>query len=96
MKKEYKDIFNKCQSHFIEPFYQIPRSHLIFKQYSARLLEHFNHLYFTPISYEDQMFAHEQAYIRSVKKFEEKVNKYFLETSAYIELAENSFHDILN
>jgi hypothetical protein len=41
----------------------MPRTILIFKQYSDHLLDYLNHSYFTPLSYKDQLQTLEQVQI---------------------------------
>ena len=122
IKNEHQGIFDKVQSRLMAPPYQIPRTNSIFKQYSSRLLDHFNQSYFAPIPYKDQLLAHEQAhiaqsirdkikkhnlmlrvvdkgnsfYIGSAKNFEQKVQKYFTDTNAFVSLSENPFDNVFN
>jgi hypothetical protein len=98
------------------------RTDPIFKEYSNHLLDYFNHCYFTPLSYKDQLQTLEQAqivgsirqiinnmdliirltdkgknfYIGLTSEFEKKVEKFFLDTNAFMELSSNPFNEILD
>ncbi|CAF0855175.1 unnamed protein product [Didymodactylos carnosus] len=63
VKDEHKDIYTKIKNHLVEYPHCIPRTKPIFDQYSAHLLDYFNHCYCTPLSYKDQLQTLEQAQI---------------------------------
>ncbi|CAF4964931.1 unnamed protein product [Rotaria sp. Silwood1] len=120
--KEHKKINDAVQHHLISPPHRVPLTSLILTTYSNELLNYFNHSYFAPISYQDQLRAIEQAttatsirrklekfnlilritdkghnfYVGSMIEFEKKVQKFFQDTNAFIELTENPFNEILN
>jgi hypothetical protein len=101
-------------------YQRMPKTAPILTQYSNHLLNHLNQCYFTPVSYKDQLQAHEQAtiaksirnkiqkrqlilrltdksnnfYIGSKIEFEKKVEKYFSDTNAFLELTYNPFNEI--
>ena len=122
MKNQHKEFYNKIKNHLVEYPHCIPRTKPIFDQYSAHLLDYFNHCYFTSLSYKDQLQTLEQAqtvasirqiiknmgliirltdkghnfYIGSANEFEKKVDKFFAETNAFIELSYNPYNEILD
>ncbi|CAF4247631.1 unnamed protein product, partial [Rotaria sordida] len=122
MENEYKKINDKVQHHLISLPHNIPLKSLVLKTYSNDLLNYFNHSYFVPLSYKDQVRTVEQAktaasirrkieksdlilrttekgynfYVGSKIEFEKKVEKFFQETNAFMELTENPFNEILD
>ena len=68
LKRNIKTFIKKVE-HNLSSYYHVPRTASIFKQYSNHLLNHFNHCYFAPLSYKDQLQALEQAQIiASIRK----------------------------
>ncbi|CAF1508153.1 unnamed protein product [Rotaria magnacalcarata] len=63
IKNQHKDIYSKVENHLTGHPYRIPRNNTIFKQYSDHLLAYFNQIYFSPLSYKDQLISREQAQI---------------------------------
>ncbi len=122
IKDEHNDISNKVKKHLVETPYRIPPNNSIFDRYSQQLQDYFNHSYFTPLSYKDQLQALEQAhivksireiiknmnlvirltdkghnfYIGLASEFEKKVEQFFRDTNAFIELSYNPFNEILD
>ncbi|CAF4696475.1 unnamed protein product, partial [Rotaria sp. Silwood2] len=122
IEKEHKKINDAVQHHLISPPHHVPLTSLILTTYSNELLNYFNHSYFAPISYQDQLRAIEQAttaisirrkleksnlilritdkghnfYVGSMIEFEKKVQKFFQDTNAFVELTQNPFNEILN
>lgn len=122
MKNQHKEFYNKIKNHLVEYPHCIPRTKPIFDQYSAHLLDYFNHCYFTSLSYKDQLQTLEQAqtvasirqiiknmgliirltdkghnfYIGLASEFEKKAEKFFSDTSAFIELSDNPFNELFD
>ncbi|CAM4819894.1 unnamed protein product [Rotaria magnacalcarata] len=63
IKNEHKDIYSKVENHLTDYPHRIPRNNAIFKQYSDHLLAYLNQIYFSPLSYKDQLMSREQAQI---------------------------------
>jgi hypothetical protein len=61
VKNQHKEFYTKIQNHLVEYPHCISRTKPIFDQYSAHLLDYFNHCYFTPLSYKGQLQTLEQA-----------------------------------
>ncbi|CAF4397787.1 unnamed protein product, partial [Rotaria magnacalcarata] len=59
----HKDIYSKVENHLTDYPHRIPRNNAIFKQYSDHLLAYLNQIYFSPLSYKDQLMSREQAQI---------------------------------
>jgi len=122
VKNQHKEFYTKIKNHLVEYPHCIPRTKPIFDQYSAHLLDYFNHCYFTPLSYKDQLQSLEQAqivrsirqtiknmgliirltdkghnfYIGLASEFEKKAEKFFSDTSAFIELSDNPFNELFD
>ncbi|CAF1513519.1 unnamed protein product, partial [Rotaria magnacalcarata] len=63
IKNQHKDIYSKVENHLTDYPHRIPRNNAIFKQYSDHLLAYLNQIYFSPLSYKDQLMSREQAQI---------------------------------
>ena len=69
IRNEHKDIFTKVQNYLASYPYYVPPTASILRDYSNCLLDYFNHSYFTPLSYYDQIQATEQIHLTtSIRK----------------------------
>lgn len=122
IENQHKDIYKKIHDHLSNYPHHIPRNNAIFKKYSDHLLDYLNDIYFSPLSYKDQLMSLEQTeivgsirriiknmnliirvtdkghhfYIGSASEFEHKVEKFFSDTNAFIELSYNPLNEILD
>ena len=69
IRNEHKDISTKVQNYLASYPYYVPPTASILRDYSNCLLDYFNHSYFTPLSYYDQIQATEQIHLTtSIRK----------------------------
>ncbi|CAF1648303.1 unnamed protein product [Rotaria magnacalcarata] len=101
IKNQHKDIYSKVENHLTGHPHRIPRSNAIFKQYSDHLLNYLNLIYFSPLSYKDQLISREQAQtLGSIRRIIINMNLIIRVTDKgnhfYIELSSNPFNEIFD